>query len=154
MDNKKRRGAPSKSVLDRGVQVRFSIPAIVYSRWPNDKIKQLVMDTDSGKVSNDAAPVVVASTVGSVPSTAKLDKVANIKAMLGIKTANELDNDDFNAPKPFETVAPAVKSSPRLPNPQHNALIDRFIDLLKASTPDGIKAISSQLSQWEDAAGV
>jgi hypothetical protein len=154
MENTKNKGGrPKKSIMEKTERKWITLPLMVSCRWPSAKIVQLVMDTDSGKVSNDAQPVVVASAVGSVPST-KLDKVANLKAMLGIKTANELDNDNVSAPKPFETIASAVKSGPRLPNTQHNALIDRFVDLLKSSTTDGIKAISAQLSQWEEQAGI
>lgn len=142
--DKKGVGRPEKSVMEKRFRQWVSLPYLIAQRWPSEKIEKLVIDTDGGVVVT--AP---ASSDESVKS--KVEQLREAMAGKVVK-ASELSEDTFKvADKPRELpFGETPKSLPRLMSPQHQALLDRFVGILKHSTPEGVKAISSQLLQWEE----
>ena len=96
---------------------------------------------------------VVVSPAPSVESGGVKSVLADLKSKFGghVVSASELDESGKIVDKPRELpFGDTPKSLSRLMSPQHQALLDRFVGILRSSTPDGVKAISSQLMQWEE----
>lgn len=114
-----------------------------------DGAKMLIAGGVPTKIISPAPPVEkVAAPVHSV--------VDELKAKFGghVVSASELNVSGLISDKPKElpfgpsSAAESLKGT--VSNPTHQRLVDRFISLLKKSTPDGIKQINTTLSQWED----
>lgn len=71
-------------------------------------------------------------------------KVQMLKDMLGghVTTAANIDRLPFGEPK--ERISPAAAS------PEHGDLVNRFRDILRSASPEGIRVIRAKLSEWED----